>query len=65
MFLEGEYSKRIVVPIIPHSGGTDSEVKDFYLVLKDACHDTTLGDPSVAHISIMNDNGKSRWKAEE
>ena len=56
IFLEHEYSKRIFVPIIPHDD-QDSEPKDFYVVLKDVCHDTMLGDPSIAHVSIVNDNG--------
>lgn len=56
VFSEDEYCKRIYIPIINNSNDDEDTTKDFYVVLKDPCPDTALGDPTVAHVSFMKDN---------
>lgn len=64
VFNEKEYKKTIELNL-PDNNVNDEgdakndgmEVLDFYLVLKDCCHDSSLEDPSIAHISIIHDNG--------
>ncbi|XP_066931288.1 sodium/calcium exchanger 1-like isoform X2 [Clytia hemisphaerica] len=59
VFKETEYKKTIEIQLTDRSKQertTSSTSSDFYIVLKDPCHDSTLGDPSIAHVSIIDDN---------
>ena len=63
VFNETEYKKTIEVSLADNNDDCNLDAKDdgmdFYLVLKDCCHDTSLEDPSIARISIIHDNGIS------
>ena len=60
VFNETEYKKTIEVILTDNNDDWNHDAKDdgmdFYLVLKDCCHETSLEDPSIACISIIHDD---------
>ena len=55
-FGENEYKKNLSVPIIEsHSHEVDL---DFYLILKNPQGGGGLGDPSLARVTIVDDDGE-------
>ena len=64
MFKETEYVKRIRVPII--NDDQYEADKDFYVFLKNPSSTSSIGDPSVTRVTIIDDDGKpppcaARW----
>ena len=55
MFKENEYKKTIAINIV-NDNQFESDV-DFYVILKNPNGGSGLGDPSVARITIVDDDG--------
>ena len=56
VFKENEYKKSVSIPII-NDNEFESDV-DFYLILKNPEGGAGLGDPSIARVTIVDDDGK-------
>lgn len=56
IFSETEYKKTIKIPIVNDNQYT-ADV-DLYVILKNATGDAGLGDPNVARITIIDDDGQ-------
>ena len=56
-FAEDEEKKSLSVPII-NDNQYEADV-DFYVILKNAAGTAGIGDPSVARITIIDDDGES------
>ena len=56
VFKENEYMKRICVPII--NDDQYEADKDFYVFLKNPSSTSSIGDPSVTRVTIIDDDGK-------
>lgn len=55
MFKETEYKKTVSIPII-NDNQFENDVT-FYIVLKNAGGGAGIGDPSVAMVTIVDDDG--------
>lgn len=55
-FTEEEYKKSITVPII-NDNQYEADV-DFYIVLKNPNGNSSIGDPSVSRVTIIDDDGE-------
>lgn len=55
MFNPGETRKSLAIEIIYHEGY--AQEKDFYLLLKNPVGKTELGEPNLARITIIDDDG--------
>ena len=57
VFNSDEYKKTISIPIVnDHEFEPDT---DFYIILRNPEGDAGLGDPSVARVTIIDDDGES------
>ena len=56
MFTESDFVQKISVPII--NDNQYNPDTDFYVILKNASGDASLGDPSVTRITIIDDDSK-------
>lgn len=57
MFKETEYQKTVTIPII-NDNQYEADV-DFYVILKNATGDSGIGDPSIARVTIIDDDGEN------
>ena len=55
-FNENEYRKLITIPII-NDNQYEADV-DFYVILKNPTGGGGLGDPSIARVTIVDDDGQ-------
>ncbi|KAL8625458.1 hypothetical protein ACOMHN_018603 [Nucella lapillus] len=63
VFAESEVSKTIKVPIV--QGKEPGSEVDFYVILKNPTGGGALGDPSIARVSVMDDNDPGEFLLDE
>ena len=56
-FLEHQYHISFKIPISEADTEDDNEEKYFFIILRSSSEATSIGDPSIARVSIINDNG--------
>jgi len=55
-FLDHQYYSSIKIPIREVDTEDNNEEKYFFLILRSSSETTTIGDPSIARVCIINDN---------
>ena len=59
--MEHEYCSSITIPINAANTEENNEERYFFVILKSSCEPTKVGDPSIAKVSIINDDGTYRY----